>query len=404
MSRHRLCIALATLCLILSWYYGLVIAPTGLAGADRAILQDLYGVWNGSRQLLVDRSSPYSAEVTARSQAAIYGEPLAGRSDQQFAYPAFAAFPLAPLALLPYRAAQVAAFWAFLILTALSTVWWRGSRAKSLLPVLLVVGAYPVIVALQLRQPTLLFAALIAAALAQVARSHLVFAGVVLAVATAKPQLALPVCVALLFWTAGNWRERRTLALSFGLSEVVLLAAATALVPGWFAQWLMVLRSYSAYAGQPLLVTFFGGAAGKSISTILALTIFAVCWLCREDLLFSVSFSIAALQLIAPFQIYNEVMLLAPLCWIAANAPKIRARGWINGLLVAAVALVVAEGVIVVSGLGLLGLFRPLLAAQFWRVPVLFAFFLPVIVFASLLTYIVSTTWETRGVSPVSPA
>ena len=396
--RNRLWVALATVCLISSWYYGLVVAPIGLASADRGILQDLYGVWNGSRVMLVHRISPYSVEVTAQNQAAIYGRTVAGHVEQQFAYPAFAAFPLAPLALLPFRAAQFVAFLAFSILTAISVMWWRGPQTNALLPILLTLSTYPVVVALQLRQPTLLFAALIAASTAQI-RSRPVIAGLLLALGTAKPQLALSVCVPLLFWAVASWRERRAFVLSFGISELVLVVAATVLVPHWFSQWLTVLHSYSRYGGQPLLVTFFGAPGGTIISVLVAAAALVICWRWREDVLFSVSFSVAALQLIAPFQTYNEIMLLAPICWIGSNIVKIGAFGWIHRILVAGVWLVLAEGFVVVAGLGVVGAFVPLVAAQFWKVPVLFAFFLPAIVFATLLAYVIAAT---RLDSPVS--
>jgi hypothetical protein len=393
--RNRLWIALAFIGVVFSWYYGFVVAPIGLGSEGLGILQDLYPVWNGSRRVLLHHSSPYSAAVTAQNQSVMYGKALDGHSEQQYAYPAFAAFPLAPLALLPFRIARYAAFVAFLILTPLSAMWWKGSRSNALLSVLLVLGAYPVILALQLRQPTLLFFPLIAAATAWV-RSRPVLAGVLLALATAKPQLAIAACVPLLFWTVSGWRERRAFAVSFVVTETALLAAATLLVPDWFPQWLTVLSSYTRYNGRPLVVALLGPAVGPGIACGIVMAVLFVCWRWREDPWFTVSMSIAALQLIMPFQIYNEVMLLAPIFWIASHCDEVRSFGWIHQILVAAMWLTLAEGFMAVTALGVMGAFVPVIAAHFWKLPVVFAFFMPAIVFATLLAYVISATRSRR--------
>ena len=354
---NRLWSAFAIVCLFFAWYYGLLVAPIGYAAAGRSILQDLYPVWNGSRQVLLHRGSPYSAAVTAQNQSVMYGAALTGPDEQQCAYPAFVAFPLAPLALLPFKQAQFAAFLAFLFLTPISAIWWSGSYSNALLKVLLVLGAYPVIVALQLRQPTLLFFPLITAAVAW-ARTRPAIAGVMLAIATAKPQLAIAACVPLLFWAIAGWRERRAFVCSFAITEVALFAAATILVPHWFSQWLNVLSAYRHYnVGRPLVLLFFGSTVGPIISAIIVLSAGFVCWRWRENPVFSIGFSIAALQMIMPFQIYNDIMLLAPIFWIVSHGTTVRALGSIHRILIAAVWMTLAEGVLVVTILGVIGTF-----------------------------------------------
>jgi Glycosyltransferase family 87 len=323
------------------------------------------------------------------------GTALAGQIDQQCAYPAFAAFPLAPLALLPFKTAQFVAFAAFLILTPMSAVWWRGWRSNTFLSVLLVLSAYPVIVALQLRQPTLLFFSLISACAASV-RSRPIIAGVLLALATAKPQLAIAACVPLLFWAIAKWRERRQFVWSFLVTEAALLAAATLLVPKWLPEWLAALSIYAHYNNKPLVIMFFGSTAGAGIFLVVAAAAVFVGWKWREDPMFSVSFSIAALFLIVPFQVYNTVILLAPIFWLESHVDEVRSFGGIHQVLLAAVWMDLAQGFATVAALGAVGLLAPVTAAKYWRIPLVFTYFLPFIVFATLLAYVISATWMKR--------
>ena len=389
--RNRWWIALAATCLGFSWFYGFVVAPAGYSTGGFALHPDLYGAWNGSRQILLHRSTPYAAEVTAQNQTVIYGQIVPGHVEQQYAYPAFAAFPLAPFALLPFGVTQSVAFVAFLILTPLSAMWWKDSRSDALLTTLLVLSAYPVILALQVRQPTLLFAPLIAAATAHV-RSHPVVAGVLLGLATAKPQLAVLACIPLLFWVVAGWRERRTFLFSLVTTVVVLFGAATLLVPSWFFQWIHVLSTYSRYGGETLAAHFGGSTVGSIISVLIGVTVLFVCLRWREDVSFSIAFSIAALSLIMAYQIYNDVMLLAPILWLVSHAEEVRSFGRIHQILLAALWVVLAEGFIAAAGLGLLGVFAPVLAARFWKLPLVWSFLVHVIVFATMLAYAISVT------------
>jgi hypothetical protein len=219
-------------------------------------------------------------------------------------------------------------------------------------------------------------------------------AGVLLALATAKPQLAIAACVPLLFWAVAGWRQRRGFVFSFLITATALLAATTVLVPDWYPQWLTVLHTYTQYNGRSLVVSLFGSTLGPGVSFVIAMAVLFVCWRWREDPWFSVSFSIASMQLIMPFQIYNEVMLLAPIFWFGSHVAEVRSFGWTHQILLAAVWLTLAEEFIAVTALGLIGVFVPVAAAHFWKLPVVFAFFLPAIVFTTLLAYVISTTWH----------
>ena len=147
-----------------------------------AIPHDLYPAWYASRQVLFHHGDPYSAEVTRQVQIAMFGHtiPASDTTNQQrFAYPLYSVLLFAPFALLPFSAAQAFAFAAATVLMILSVFWWlpRPTTARTRRTLVIFLSAsYPVVLGLQLRQPTMLIAPLLAAAVFCVRSNRLVLA------------------------------------------------------------------------------------------------------------------------------------------------------------------------------------------------------------------------------------
>src|SRR5271166_2716066 len=214
-------------------------------GIPRGNLSDLYPRWLGARELLLRGRDPYSAEVTREIQAGYYGRALdasrpADPPDQQaFAYPVYVIFYLAPTIRLNFGIVQLAFFWILVGATAGSVfLWlrvldWRVAPSIQAAMMALTLGSLPVLQALKLQQLSLLVAAMCAAALALLAAGRPIAAGLLLALATIKPQLVLPLLVWLSVWSLADLKRRYRLAVAFLISMVVLCVASEALLPHW---------------------------------------------------------------------------------------------------------------------------------------------------------------------------
>jgi hypothetical protein len=94
-------------------------------------------------------------------------------------------------------------------------------------------------------------------------------------------------------------------------------------------------------------------------------------------LLFAISFSIAAFQLIFPFLIYNEVLLLPAALWLLKYAGHIRTRSQWHKLLWSLSWIALSAGVATAAGLSLLNLLVPGAALKLWELPLLAAWIYP---------------------------
>src|SRR5664280_2990061 len=89
-------------------------------------------------------------------------------------------------------------------------------------------------------------------------------------------------------------------------------------LPGWLTRWRETLHAYAHYAGaRPRLFFLLPPGAGWLASAILVIAVLWISWQWYDsDLLFAIGFSVAAFQLMFPFQIYNEVPLLPAVLWL----------------------------------------------------------------------------------------
>lgn len=252
----------------------LVAVPVQLRGVLHVIpshFSDLFSPWMGSRALL-HGADPYTLDFTHRIQLRFYGVvPKDPRVDTMaFVYPAHAAFLLAPLAELPFKVARATLTAALPVLVALAAWWWAelcGLRRGRWLAIGLVACTWPAIWAYQQTQLTVVVVAAMAGACFLVARKRDFVAGLLLAVATMKPNLAALLILWLLVQMAMQRRWR--FLLGFTVPTLALLGASLALWPGWIPRWLAAVRAYGGPYKPPLLMLICGRAGGVAAAALL---------------------------------------------------------------------------------------------------------------------------------------
>jgi hypothetical protein len=270
-------------------------AEAGVRGIPRGNLSDLYPSWLASRELLLHHRDPYTQEITREIQAGYYGRPIDParpndpKNQQAFAYPVFVAFLLAPTVNLSFSEVQVLFRWLLAGLTALSVLLWirviglRLSWLSTTALVLLVFGTFPVVQGIKLQQLSLLVAALIAGCIFSLTRGWHVRAGILLALATIKPQLTVLLVAWLMLWSVSRLYLRWKFVAAFSVSLLVLVLGGEVLLPGWIHEFYGAVLNYRKYAVSPSLLgeltTPFWGIlvtiAAWSITTI-------ICWNARN--------------------------------------------------------------------------------------------------------------------------
>lgn len=260
-------LALAMLLAAGAWAYtSAVIMPTvgavaGARGQTAGPYQsDLYETWLGTHELLWNGRDPYSDAVTADIQVGYFGHALTPddpiKDQQRFVYPLYIVFLLAPTTVVPFAWVKAAfPFIAPLLIALMINAWmaalsWNPSRLQRALITILGVSAPAAIHATLLQQPAVLVVTLMALAAACLSRGRYAWAGVLLALATIKPQLSLIFVLWLLGWALADWRRRQGVVWGVGATLAALLAGAFALLPGWVGEWLAAVRAYPEYAAN----------------------------------------------------------------------------------------------------------------------------------------------------------
>jgi hypothetical protein len=316
-------------------YVQLVLIPyqmnQSMQQSPRGNLSDLYPRWLGTRELLLHQRDPYGADVTRQIQIGYYGRPLDAtrphdpKDQQGFAYPIYVVLMLAPSIRLPFATVNVAFFWLFAVFTAatvplwLGTLGWRCSKTAQLIWIVLALSCFPAIQALKLRQLMLLVAVLLAGSMAAVVRGRFVLGGILLALATIKPQLVFLLIVWLCMWVVGEWQQRQRLLWSFAITMAALVGAGEFLLPGWLNEFRLAMKDYYRYTGgaTSLLDSLLSPVLGGTTAVVLVAILLVFAWKMRqvrqETLAFqwSLCFTIATTLLVIPrFGLYNQLLLL----------------------------------------------------------------------------------------------
>ncbi len=267
-------------------------------GNVKEAMGDLYPRWVGTRELLLHGLNPYGTEVSHKIQIGFYGHPIEQSYDkprfeiideQRFAYPVYVVFLLAPTVHLEFAKLQNWAPAVFGGLTAISVgLWlaalrWRPPPWVTFALVLLVLSSPQIAQGLRLRQIGLLVAFLLTAATWCVTRNRPFAAGVLLAVATIKPQMVSICLVWFFIWSLGDWKRRWPLAAGFGLALGILAGAGEILVRGWVRYFIEGVYAYRKYFPTTSPVRLILGSwIGGGLSLLGVIVLFSYAWSRRK--------------------------------------------------------------------------------------------------------------------------
>jgi len=318
---------------------------------------DFYPVWLTSRELLFHRGNPYSRGMTRQIQAGFFGRPLEARktsdppaNSRAFSYPLYVDFLAAPAAFLSFRTVQYMGAVTFPLLIAASVIlWFRGLEIPA--PdsiaswVALVLISYPVLEGLYALQVSVIVFFLVSASVAAIAAARYGVAGVLLALATGKPQLSALLILLLLAWVFADWRSRGRLVFTFALAILVFLIVSFAVMPGWFFEWWRALLEYRGRTEPaPLAQLLFGKYAGRALGILLLGWLVWIAGKARRLPFTSPGFTLAIATVLAvtvilvpsSVAVYDHVLLLPGLLWLwhhrnsAGRRPAVR---WLLGIM-----------------------------------------------------------------------
>ena len=372
----------------------------------RGNLSDLYPRWLGARELLLQHRDPYSAEITRAIQTGYYGRELDPHrandpKDQQgFAYPIYVAFLLAPTIYLPFTVVQSAFLWLLVLLTAatvalwLRAIGWSPSRRVFVVLLVLTLGSFAAAQGIKLQQLSLLVSFLIAASCAALVSGYLALSGVILAMATIKPQLVLPLAGWLTVWAFADSGRRWRFLAGFYFTLVILIGAGEYQLPGWIGRFRQAVAAYGEYTGgsRSLLDVLLTQSVGRVVAFAVILIVIYFCWKTRHEPQASSSFAIslalvlaATVVIIPTFAPYNQVLLLPAIFLIARSWKTLTRKSAI-----ARVVLFVSAGLLLWPWITAVGLaagsfvFPPNAVQQAWAMPLYTSLAIPLGVLAAL--------------------
>jgi hypothetical protein len=417
--RAQIGLSAAIVAAVSMWVYvDLVLIPFQRAEAaasqrPRGNLSDLYPRWLGARELILHGRDPYSAGITREIQEGYYGRPLDPdrpndpKDQQGFAYPVYVVFFLAPTIALPFPVVQAGFRWVLLMLTAATIPFWMRALRLRVRPYSVAIwavstlGSYAAVQGVKLQQLTLLVCALLAACGAALASGFLALAGVLLAFATIKPQLAAIPVLWFALWTLSNWNERRRFAWAFVFTMGLLLLGSQLLLPGWIGKFRAAASDYIQYTGggKSVLDVGLGLGTGKFLAALMLTALALYLWRRRVEeagtavrvLALVLAFSLVVIPTYAP---YNQLLSIPALMLIVNWLPKLWAKGTLQRVLVIITAVVViwpwAAALALDVGLLTFGGQR---ITRLWALPLYTSLAIPVMVLA-LMTVGVSSLSE----------
>jgi hypothetical protein len=209
--------------------------------------------WMGTRSFLVDGLSPYSDQTALRIQNFAYGRPaLKGEHQLRVAYPLYSIILFFPFALFS-DFVTARALWMTVLEIALLALSFLSIRLVNWKPniIMLVIFTLFSILWYHAVRPLINGNAVILVALGMVGAMLAIrsgadeLAGVLLAFTTIKPQVVAIFLVFIVLWALIN-RRLRLIAWLAG-TMVILIAAATFLMPNWILQNLREVINYPSY-------------------------------------------------------------------------------------------------------------------------------------------------------------
>jgi hypothetical protein len=189
----------------------------------------------------------------------------------------------------------------------------------------------------------LLVAFLLAASLLALQRRRFLFAGILMALTTIKPQMTLLALFYLLLWSLNDWRVRRRFGIGFFSTLALLIGASLAVLPRWIQSWTQTVLAYRHYTQPPLVTEVITSPLGSRLAgpaTILltaASIIVAVvlAWRNRAAAFGSFAFwitltlllSITTITILPGQAVYDHLILLPGILLLVRNRSKLRDAG-----------------------------------------------------------------------------
>jgi hypothetical protein len=372
--RVVLCLALIGAGSMLYYHQGLFIPRAEAVRAAEGLSNrysfgnDFYQVWLTSREWLAHGRDPYSPEMTRELQTNLYGRPLdASRPDEPadlrvFPYPAYVDVLLWPAGEFPFAAVRVGVVCVLAALTLASVLLWLRaldfhlSRKWLAVVLLLTLCGYPALEGLYAGQLGLLVAFLLAAAIVALQRHRLLLAGILMALTTIKPHVALLVILYLLVWSLHDWRARGRFYMGFFSTLILLVGTSLAVLPHWIQSWIQTVLAYRRYNPPPLLTEILSSLLGRRLASpativlTIALLIAAVALAWRNRAAAAASFAFAltvslllvitAIAILPGQAVYDHVILLPGILLLVRYRRELCDAGRIPRALVAIGALV----------------------------------------------------------------
>lgn len=224
---------------------------------------DFLARWVGARYWVEEGISPYDSRVSLESQRRIYGRPARpeqGEDVAHFVYPLHSMIFFAPFGTMDYPLAR--ALWMtllelslfFLAIVSLRFAGWKAGPMKLAVLVLFSVLWYHGARAILVGQFAAMNALIIALALLMIKRNQDIFAGILLALSTTKPQMVFLIIPFVILWAFSV--GRRELAWSILGTGAILLASSLLFIPTWPLEMLTQMLDYPNYTsiGSPLSV------------------------------------------------------------------------------------------------------------------------------------------------------
>jgi hypothetical protein len=381
-------------------------ADAALHGTPRGNLSDLYPRWLGARELLLHHRDPYSPEVTREIQIGYYGRQLDPtrlsdpRDQQGFAYPVYVVFLLAPTITMPFPVVQTGFRWLIVALTAASvllwlrTLRWQPSSVTKAVLIVMTLGSFQALQGIKLQQLSLLVGGLIAGCALLLAEGYLALAGILLASATIKPQLVLPLAAWLLLWTFSDWRRRQNLMWGFVSTMGGLFAGAEYILPGWIGRFREAITAYRQYndgAGSVLDV-LITPEWGRVLAGLIVLALAVTGWKVRraptDSPVFNVMLGLvlATTVVIVPKAApYNQILLLPASLIVARHWQTLWQKNLISRLLLLVCGLLIFWPWLAATALTIASLaLPPDIVQKAWAWPVWTSLAIPVAVLVLL--------------------
>jgi len=318
-KRPPIWLAAFTLVLVI-WLFGLYL-PLFFGGFPGLIDSLDFSYYYGAAQIGLQHGWSRIYDLDLQRQVFYQLHPAYDLFDwrRYFVSPPPVAWLVAPLTLMPI----VPAFWTFAMLSAaaFAVCGWVTTPGGGLAKVTLFLTAacvYPVLIAVQTGQVTLLIAAAVMLAWWLVRRDKHVLAGIVLVLVVLKPQVAILIIPFLLI--AG---ERRLVAVWIAGAALVAAVSALSLGPSGLGDLRNVLSLEQGQSGNLVWTAadLLGpGPVAVALQVACAVLAFVAAWRHRRNLELVLVAGILGSLLAAPYHNPSDFAMLAPAAWLYVRA------------------------------------------------------------------------------------